>query len=294
MDPAGMMVGMAVGSTLGRHMASTMNNVMNDMQTGAPAPGQGNTPPGIPSKPVVQYNVVVNGQTIGPFDMNILAQMIQSAQITPQTLVWKQGMSGWAAANTVIDFQALFSHNAPVSAPSSHQPGSQVCQKESTVHIYNEKDFYSLDRLKEFGMSTNIAQQMVNNMNHHMKNMFIPGAGNMMQQPSSPMPQHPGSPPPPPASPPPPPNTQAQEIQIIPEPIYFALIDGKQTGPYCETELARLINDKKLTKETYIWYTGISEWTKAENIPTILRLVALVPPPLPAAALAPPPPPAGV
>ena len=254
MDPAGMMIGMAVGSTIGRHMASTVNNVMNDMQASAAVSGQNSTSPGVPSRPVVKYNVIINGHTTGPFDLNTLAQMIQSAQITPQTLVWKQGMSGWAAANTVIDFQALFSHNTPVS---------QVYQKESTVHIYNEKDFYSLDRLKEFGISTNIAQQMVNNMNHHMKNMFIPGAGNKMQ-------------------PPPPPNTEAQEIQIIPEPIYYAMIEGKQSGPYCETELARLINDKKLTKETYIWYTGISEWTKAENIPTILRLVALAPPPPPA------------
>ena len=75
-----------------------------------------------------------------------------------------------------------------------------------------------------------------------------------------------------------------QEIQVIPEPVYYAMIEGKQSGPYCETELARLINEKKLTKETYIWFTGINEWIKAENIPTIIRLVALVPPPPPEGA----------
>jgi len=137
----------------------------------------------------------------------------------------------------------------------------------------------------EFGMSTNVAQQMVNNMNHHIQNMIIPGANNMMR----PSPQAPGLQNQDTQTPPPPPD-----IQILPEPIYFAIIDNKQTGPYCETELARLINDKKVTKDTYIWYTGTNEWTTAENIPTILRLVALVPPPPPPDALAPPPLPEGV
>jgi hypothetical protein len=81
-----------------------------------------------------------------------------------------------------------------------------------------------------------------------------------------------------------------------PDLVYYAMIDGNQAGPFCETELARLINDRKLTKETYLWHTGLSEWDKAENIPAILRLVALVPPPPPMLTpppTLPPPPPEG-
>jgi len=173
--------------------------------------------------------------------------------------------------NVMNDMQANAFKPAPAVPPApQNAPAApvQVPNKENTMHIYDEKNFYSIDRLMEFGMSTSIAQQMVNNMNHHMKNMFIPGAGNPMQ-PSQQGSNSPLSP------------QQMSEIEIIPEPVYYALIDGKQSGPYCETELARLINEKKLTKETYIWFTGINEWTKAENVPTILRLVALVPPPLP-------------
>jgi hypothetical protein len=114
--------------------------------------------------------------------------------------------------------------------------------------MYDEKSFYSIDRLVEFGMSMAIAQQMVQSMNQTMATMRIPGAGNPMPPP--------------------------------PQPVYYAVLDGKQVGPFSETELVRLINDRKLSKETYVWRPGLREWQTAENIPEILRLVALAPPPV--------------
>ena len=111
--------------------------------------------------------------------------------------------------------------------------------------MYDEKSFYSIDRLVEFGMGMAMAQQMVQTMNQTMQNMRVPGAGNPMPQPVR---------------------------------VYYAVLDGKQAGPFSETELARLINDKKLSKETYIWHPGLAAWKTAENIPEILRLVALTPP----------------
>ena len=117
--------------------------------------------------------------------------------------------------------------------------------------MYDERSFFSMDRLIEFGLGMGVAQQMVKTMNLTMQNMYIPGAGNPMQTPQK------------------------------PEIIYFAMIDGKQAGPFSECEIARLINDKKVSKETYVWHTGLSEWKTAENIPAVLRLVALAPPPPP-------------
>lgn len=115
--------------------------------------------------------------------------------------------------------------------------------------MYDEKSFFSIDRLVEFGMSMAIAQQMVQTMNHAIGNMYVPGAENLMQ------------------------------TQPAPERVYYAMLDGKQAGPFSETELARLINDKKVSKETYVWYPGLREWKTAENVPEIVRLVALTPPP---------------
>jgi hypothetical protein len=121
--------------------------------------------------------------------------------------------------------------------------------------MYDENSFYSIDRLVEFGMGMAVAQQMVQSMNQTMAAMHIPGAGNPMPPP-------------------------AQPNAAMPHRVYYAVLDGKQAGPFSETELTRLINDKKLSKETYVWHTGLREWKTAENVPEIVRLVALAPPPI--------------
>jgi hypothetical protein len=118
--------------------------------------------------------------------------------------------------------------------------------------MYDEKSFYSMDRLVEFGLGMGIAQQMVQTMNQTMANMRIPGAGNPLNG---------GLPRP-------------------PERVYYAVLEGKQAGPFSETELARLINDRKAGKETYVWSPGMREWKTVESVPEVLRLVALAPPPV--------------
>lgn len=110
-------------------------------------------------------------------------------------------------------------------------------------------DFYSMDKLVEFGMSMAIANQMASSMNQSLNQMQVPGAGRAM-----------------------PTNTDN---------IYFVVIDGKQSGPYSLTELSRLITEKKIVKETYIWKPGMVQWELAENVSEVLRLVAITPPPIP-------------
>lgn len=110
-------------------------------------------------------------------------------------------------------------------------------------------DFYSMDKLVEFGMSMAIANQMASSMNQSLNQMQIPGAGKAV-----------------------PTNTDN---------IYFAVIDGKQSGPYSLTELSRLIAEKKIVKETYIWKPGMAQWELAENVSEVLHLVAITPPPVP-------------
>ena len=111
-------------------------------------------------------------------------------------------------------------------------------------------DFYSMDKLVEFGMSMAIANQMASSMNQTLNQMQVPGAGKAMPTAS--------------------------------DNIYFAVIDGSQTGPYSLTELSRLIAEKKIVKETYIWKPGMSQWELAEKVSEVLRLVAVTPPPIPA------------
>jgi len=58
---------------------------------------------------------------MGPYDMNTLAQMAQSGQLTPQSQVWTQGMAAWAAAGTVQELAGLFAP-PPGAAPPPPPP----------------------------------------------------------------------------------------------------------------------------------------------------------------------------
>ena len=108
---AAMMASMAVGGAVGQNIAGSMNNMMS----GINQPVQnGMTPPPVP---VVMYNVAVNGQATGPFDINTLQQMAMAGQITADSLVWKAGMSEWAKAGGVDELRDLFKNVMPPIPP---------------------------------------------------------------------------------------------------------------------------------------------------------------------------------
>ena len=108
MNPAGMMTGMMMGGAMGQQMAGMMNGMGQQMQQAM------NTPPPIPN---VQYHISANGTQSGPFNMQQLAQMTQSGQLTMQTYVWKQGMPGWEMAGNIAELQALFMPPTPGTPP---------------------------------------------------------------------------------------------------------------------------------------------------------------------------------
>lgn len=108
MNPAGMMTGMMMGGAMGGQMAGMMQNMGQNMQQAM------NTPPPMPN---VQYHISVNGAQAGPYNMQQLSQMVQSGQLTPQTYVWKQGMSNWAFVKDVQELASLFAPPAPGSMP---------------------------------------------------------------------------------------------------------------------------------------------------------------------------------
>ena len=96
-NPAAMMASMAVGGVVGQNIASVMSGTIS--QNGVAAP---------PPIPTVVYNVAKDGKSTGPFDISRLTEMANSGELTPDTLVWKQGMSAWEKANTVDELKGLF------------------------------------------------------------------------------------------------------------------------------------------------------------------------------------------
>lgn len=99
---AAMMTSMAIGGAVGQNIASSMNNVMagfnQPMQSGI-------TPPPVP---IAMYNLAVNGQSTGPYDLNTLQQMAVAGQFFASSLVWKAGMADWVKAETVDELKSIF------------------------------------------------------------------------------------------------------------------------------------------------------------------------------------------
>lgn len=105
---AGIGLGMGVGMSgmFGTQMQQAAQ-VMNNPQA-APAP-----PPII----MTPYYVYINGSQQGPFDANTLKSLVISKVLTPDTLVWKQGMAQWGKAGDQPDLQPFFSAGGPPPPP---------------------------------------------------------------------------------------------------------------------------------------------------------------------------------
>lgn len=105
---AAMMASMAVGGAVGQNIAGSMNNMMSGINQPIPSVP---TPPPIPA---ISYHLVINGQTAGPYTFDVLKQMMSVAQITSDTLVWKQGMIEWTQAKNVDELKGLFMEIPPI------------------------------------------------------------------------------------------------------------------------------------------------------------------------------------
>lgn len=109
---AAMMASMAVGGAVGQNIAGSMNTMMS----GINQPIQNAMAP--PPLSNVQYHIAVNGQATGPFDLNILSQMVAQGTLTKDTLVWTQGMANWAQAGTIDELKHLFQNAVPPIPPA--------------------------------------------------------------------------------------------------------------------------------------------------------------------------------
>lgn len=114
-NPAAMMAGMAVGGAVGQNIAGSMNNMMSGINQ---QPQAVNVAP--PPIPTVSYHIAVNGQATGPYDINTLAGMVASGQLTAATLVWKNGMAAWNRADSVDELKGLFGNAMPPVPPEGN------------------------------------------------------------------------------------------------------------------------------------------------------------------------------
>lgn len=101
---AGMGIGMGVG--MGGVMGVQMSQVAGVMKAQVAPPSA-----------MTQYYIFINNLQQGPYSMPQLQQLITQGILTSTTLVWKQGMTGWAAAQSCADLVSLFMSTTPPPPP---------------------------------------------------------------------------------------------------------------------------------------------------------------------------------
>lgn len=101
-QPGGL-AGGAFGAGVGWQMANQMGQAFQQPTTTS-------VPPPVPN---VSFHVAVNGQPAGPYDLNTLQQQVVSGQLKPSSLVWRQGMTEWEAAEKVSELANLFTQMPP-------------------------------------------------------------------------------------------------------------------------------------------------------------------------------------
>lgn len=162
-----------------------------------------------------------------------------------------------------------------------------------------DNNFFSMDRLVEFGMGMAMSQQIVQNMNSMMESMRrmpqmqVAAQPLFVQQPiQQGVPVQPsyqafvGQPPVQPVQAVQQPvaqNKAAESAPALPPPVpeaYYVAQNDAAAGPYNATELARLVTEKKVSASTYVWKTGMTAWQKAESFSELLCLISMVPPPV--------------
>jgi hypothetical protein len=82
-----------------------------------PPPGNGCVPPPPPpaAEPQINLYLSVAGQNYGPYNYETCKQLVQNGQLTPQSIVWMDGMAAWSSAGQVPALQTLFA--PPAAAP---------------------------------------------------------------------------------------------------------------------------------------------------------------------------------
>jgi len=103
---AGDAMGMGMGFAVAQQMAANLGASPQQSQT-----HQTPTPPPIPKAQT--YHVAIDGSSKGPLTMTQLKELISSSSVKRETLVWREGMSGWEQIASLDELSSLFSAMPP-------------------------------------------------------------------------------------------------------------------------------------------------------------------------------------
>lgn len=115
METAAVNPGGEASAGIGLGMGFAMANQMGKMVAGSQEqPKQAPAPPPLPLEEAeCSYFVGKNGKKAGPFNSDQIAGYIRKGAITRETLIWKEGMADWQAAESFVEFASLLKSLPP-------------------------------------------------------------------------------------------------------------------------------------------------------------------------------------
>jgi membrane protease subunit (stomatin/prohibitin family) len=107
---------LAAGMAVGQQMAGNLGTALQAPAQTVASCGAA-VPPPLPSAD--SFFIELDGQQAGPVDVATLTERARKGLFTRQTLVWRQGMANWGAAETVPELHGVFAAVPPPLPPRS-------------------------------------------------------------------------------------------------------------------------------------------------------------------------------
>lgn len=114
---AGSGAGMVVGMGLGQAAAGAVAGAQAAPAAAGAGAGAAASAGGPPPLPGGQWYVAIDGQQAGPFALGALPEKVAGGQLTPDSLVWRDGMATWQPAGQVSELGSLFGATPPPLPP---------------------------------------------------------------------------------------------------------------------------------------------------------------------------------
>ncbi|MDR2782847.1 MAG: DUF4339 domain-containing protein [Treponema sp.] len=208
-----------------------------------------------------RYNVAIENQPTGPFDMGELGQMAQKGRLTKESLVWRGGMSQWEVAGNIPELAPLFQRD-----PASPQPAQTQPRYNATFNGISSGP-YTLEELKPFvdkGQLTGETLIWKEGSSQWAAASSIPDVAALLPQAT---------------------QDQTPAMGFQPDAFaaakFFILVDGQPSGPLSIDTLKQQIEKRQLARNGLVWREGLRQWVAAESLPELTNIFPVIPPPPP-------------
>ncbi|MDR0708009.1 MAG: DUF4339 domain-containing protein [Treponema sp.] len=203
-----------------------------------------------------RYNVAVDNQPTGPFDMNELGQMAQKGRLTRESLVWREGLPQWEAAGNIPELASLFQ-----TASASPQPAQPQIRYNAAFNGISSGP-YTLEELKSFAENRRLTGETLiwkEGASQWVAARSIPEVAALIPQVQSP--------------------SGGLQPDGYSSSKFFILIDGQPSGPLSLDNLKQLVEKRQLARGNLVWREGLQQWVAAEVIPELANIFPAIPPP---------------